>query len=203
MSPPKFPDEPPSDPPFLNRTANWLLGDASFLFANIIESCGYATAKFIFEKCIKEAAEIEAQRERARGKQAARYLAPLLELPPIAEIDVMDREQVCRWYRRFARTDQAYDERSRRLLDRYLSFGGQPNDFNSNLPPIKPKGARNHKAPGAELPALFAAERNRNTRLSNPQIAEIIVKKHGTKYGKNAEAVERTERNWRNKNRKI
>ena len=203
MPPPKLPNEPDKDPPYLNATASWYSGDAWFLFANIIEACGYPTAKFIFEKCLTEAAEIEAQREKVRGKQAARYLAALLELPPSAEIDVMDREQVCRWYTRFARTDHAYDDRSRRLLDRYLSFGGQSKEFNPNLPPIKRKGAKTHKARGSELPALFVAERTRNARLSNAQIAALIVQKHGTKYGKNAEAVERTERIWRNKNRKI
>jgi hypothetical protein len=203
MAPPKFPDEPPSEPPYLNATASWHLGDAWFLFSNIIENCGYPTAKFIFEKCIKDADELEALHEKVKSERTAHALAPAVELPPIAEIDAMNREQICRWYARFSKTDQAYDERSHRLLNRYLSFEGQPKDFKSNVTPIKRKGANTHKPPGAELPALFAAEKARNTRLGNEQIAEIILKKHGPKYGKSVESIVRTERGWRKKNRKI
>ena len=204
MAPPKFPNEPPSEPPYLNATASWYTGDAWFLFANMIESCGYPTAKFIFEQCIKEGADIIAKREKSRNKRAARANAPYLELPSIAQIDAMSRDQICRWYERFARIDQAYDERAARLLARYISFRGPAKGFKRNVPPIKPKGARRRGAPrAAELPAMFEALKMKHPTFSKADMAEAVFKQHGSIYGKSAEAVERAERNQRKKNRKV
>ena len=88
---------------------------------------------------------------------------------------------------------------------RYKDVGGNPSDFDENLLPIKKKGAKRRAPPtAAELPAMFAALKIKHPRFSNGRIAEIIAARpDGAAYGKSAEAIERAEREWRKKNRKI
>lgn len=196
--------KPAKDSPGLDPTASWLFGDAQFLFEKIRQFCGLPIANFIFKECIKRGNEMQADREKAQSKKEVRERAPLLELPTKAKQDAMNREEICRWWARFANTDQAYDERAHHLFRRYLAFGGQPEGFNPNLPPIKKKGARRRNAPkAAELPAMFDALKMKHPSFNKPRIAEIIAEQTGTIYAKSAGAIERAERKWRKKNRKV
>jgi hypothetical protein len=195
------------DSPGLDPTASWYAGDAWYLFASMIESCGYPTAKFIFEKCIKEGAEIEAKKEKRAATVQRRATAAPIELPTIEEIDAADRHQISVWWKQLSDTDQDFsaDEKLviHHLAGRYKEFGGYTADFNPHRPPIKRKGARARSAVNAKLPAMFAAEKARNSRLGRERIAEIVIERHGTKHGRTVETVMRNERNWRKKNRKV
>jgi hypothetical protein len=200
--------EPPSEPPYLNPTASWYVGDARYLFAIMIEKCGYPTAKFIFEKCIKEGAEIEAANAKRSANAQQRPDAAPMKIPTIQEIDAADRNRICMWYARLLTTDQRFSNREKeavdRLAKRYIEFGGFPAGFKPKLPPIKKKGATRKVRPAAaELPALFEALKIEHPRLNNPRIAQLVVERYGKKYGKSVEAVERAEREWRKKNRKV
>jgi hypothetical protein len=200
--------EPPSEPPYLNPTASWYAGDAWYLFAIIIEKCGLETAKFIFEKCIKEGTEIEAASAKRAAATQRRATAAPMKIPTIKEIKAADRDRICMWYARLLTTDQHLSLQEKKsvalLTKRYIEFGGFPADFVPRLPPIKKKGATRKVRPAAaELPALFTALKIEHPRLNNPRIAELIVERYGKKYGKSVEAVERAEREWRKKNRKV
>jgi hypothetical protein len=217
MPPPNFPNEPPSEPPYLNPTASWYAGDAWYLFAIVIAKCGYPTAKFIFEKCIKEGAEIEAAKEKRTAAAQRRATAAPMKIPTIKEIDSADRERVCIWYTRWLETEQHLSAQEQKavahLTKRYIQFGGFPADFVPRLPPIKRKGARTRNAPGAELPAMFdktnpqssfsIEKAKRNGRFGKEQFAELLASRPDKKYGPTAEAVLRNERNWRKKKQKV
>jgi len=198
------------------------MGDARYLFANMVDSCGYSIAKHIFQKCINEGAEIEAKKEKRVATAQRRATAAPIKLPTIEEIDAAaataDRHQISIWWARLSDTDQqdfSADEKLiiHHLAGRYKEFGGYTADFNPNLPPIKRKGARNRNAPGAELPAMFdktnpqsafsIEKAKRNGSLGKEQFAELLASRPDKKYGPTAEAVLRNERNWRKKNGKF
>jgi hypothetical protein len=206
-------DKPQKDSPGLDPTASRYLSDARYLFANMIESCGYPIAKHIFQKCIKEGAEIEAKKEKRVVTAQRRAKAPPIDLPPIAKQNAMSREDVCKWWIRFADTEQPYDERARHLWSLYQAFGGQPEGFNPHLPPIKRKGAKTRNAVNAQLPAMFDEtnpesdfsiwKAKRNGRGTKEQFADLQASRPGKKHGPTADAVLHNERNWRKKKRKV
>jgi hypothetical protein len=193
--------EPPSEPPYLNPTASWYLGDAWDLFHDIVQRCGLPTAKFLFEQCIKEASRQEELRAKIDREKAARAKRTPIKLPTLKQIDAADHRQICRWWDLLQGQELKSSEKKviGRLAARYKDFGGYPEGYiEGKLPPIKKKGATRKVRPAAaELPALFTALKIEHPRLSNPRIAEIVVERFGRKYGKNVEAVIRNERNWR------
>jgi hypothetical protein len=145
--------------PGLDPSASWYAGDARYLFAIMIEKCGYPIAKVIFEKCIKEGAEIEAAKKKRAAKTQQRASAAPMKIPTPKEIDAADRERICMWYARLLATDQHLNAREKnavaRLTKRYIEFGGYPAGFKANLPPLKKKGAVKRDAVNAALPAMF------------------------------------------------
>jgi hypothetical protein len=174
VAPPNIPNEPPSDPPYLNPTANWFSGDAWFLFQEIVQRCGLPTAKFIFQKCINVADEKEDQaRALEKAKAARRDRAPI-KLPTIEQIDAADRHQISVWWARLRGTDQDFsadqERKIQHLAGRYREVDGYTKDFDeTKLPPI-PK-ERNQA--DAALLAMFDR--------SDPQSAySIACKKHGS-----------------------
>jgi hypothetical protein len=202
MPPPDFPNEPPSEPPYLNRTASWYAGDAWYLFASIMGKCGFETAKFIFEKCIKEGAEIEAANAKRSANAQQRAGAAPMKIPTVQEIDAADRERICMWYARLLTTDQHFSNREReavdRLTKRYIEFGGFPAGFKPRLPPIKKKGAVKRDAANAALPAMFDATNPRSAfsiekakrggDLTKRDFAGLLVKSD-KKFGKDVDSL--------------
>jgi hypothetical protein len=195
---PKISGEPPSEPPYLNTTANHYLGDASFLFGEISTRCGEATAEFIFQKCVSEAVK-ERHRvvgvQRAKAAQRARSLATL---PTAEQIAAADRRQISIWWARLPDRKVAAQERPLYdlLRKRYIEFGGYAQDFNpNNLPPIKKPGSVKRRAPNRDLPVLFDAKdphsafsierARRGGKLTLTEFAETLV----PKYGADAENV--------------
>jgi hypothetical protein len=136
----------PSVQPGLDPTASWYSGDAWYLFSIMIEKCGYPTAKVIFEKCIRDGAEIETARAKRAAEVQRRAAAAPMKIPTIKQIDSADRDRVCIWYARLLTTEQHLNAREQkavdRLTERYIEFGGFPTDFAPKLPPIPTK--RNH-----------------------------------------------------------
>jgi hypothetical protein len=195
MPPPIIPNERPSEPPYLNPTASWYTGDAWFLFANIIDSCGYPTAKFIFEKCIKEGAEIEAAKAKRVANAQRRAAAAPMKIPTIAQIDAAGHSQICIWWERLRSTEQKFDSASEkesvdRIQARYIEFGGYPKDYTEGkLPPIPQK--RNHD--DAALVAMFdrsnpqspysIAREKRGGKLKTAEFAASLVPEFGTSAG--------------------
>jgi hypothetical protein len=160
--------------PGLDPTASWYSGDAWYLFSIMIEKCGYATARVIFEKCIRDGAEIEAARAKRAAEAQRRAAAAPMKIPTIKQINGADRDRICIWYARLLTTEQHLNAREQkaveRLTKRYISFGGFPADFDRKLPPIPKK--RNHE--DAVLIDMFDR--------SNPQSAYSIARtEHGGK----------------------
>lgn len=206
MPAPTFPGEPPSEPPYLNPSAHWYLGDASFLFQEIVERCGIATAKFLFQECIRVAEEQEQQAAAITKADAAQQARALAKLPTLPQIATADREQICRWWARLPTRMLTENEKEivGALAQRYVDVRGYPKGFDpTRLPPIKKKGAKARKPRGAELPAMFDALKLAHPKFSKPRIAERIFKQHGRIYGKNPETIARNESNWRKKIRKV
>jgi hypothetical protein len=167
----EIPDEPPSDPPYLNSTASWYSGDAWFLFQEIVQRCGLPSARFIFEKCIAVADEQESRAAAIAKTKAARRSRPPIPLPTAEQIAKADRRQICIWWARLRGTDQKFNAREKRLIAelraRYLDVGGYPAGFNENhqLPPIPKKRNKND----AVLVKMFDRR--------NPQSAYCIERK--------------------------
>jgi hypothetical protein len=194
--------KPARTPLDLNPTASWCFGDARILFETIVAKCDLATARGIFLKCIEIAAEQEQERAAVTRKRQD------VELPPAAEIKAMADRRVRTWWRRIQDNGQAFEGDQKQsliaLAERYLKCGGYQGSIPPMPPPLKKIGARRRNTPkAAELPAMFKALKIKHPRLSYQRIAEIIAKQHGTVYGKSAEAIERAEREWRKKNRKV
>ena len=108
--------KPAKDSPGLNPTASWYAGDAWYLFAIMIEKCGYPTAKFIFEKCIKKGAEVEAANAKRLADAQRRAGTPPMKLPTRRKIDAADRHQICVWWARLRATDQAFSESEKKII---------------------------------------------------------------------------------------
>ena len=157
--PPKVKDEPASEPPYLNPTANWYSGDAWFLFVEIAQRCGLPTAKFIFQKCVEVADEQENQAKAIQKAKAVRRDRAPIKLPTMEQIRAADRQQVSIWWARLRGTDQKFGNRDKPIIaalaERYKALDGYTRDFNENLPPIKKRGSKMRNSPNAELPRLF------------------------------------------------
>ena len=179
------------------------LGRARILFKSISQKLDVPTAKLIFQLCAQEASSEAA----AEKKQPRREL---MKLPTISQIDGANRAKICMWWDRLRHTDQRFSKSEQKIIDRlwarYYEFGGYPEGYKEGtLPPIKREGARRRNTPkAAELPAMFDALKAQRPGRKNWQCAEIIAnQKNGAVYGKSVEAIERAERNWRKKNRKV
>jgi hypothetical protein len=155
--------------PGLDPTASWYSGDAWYLFAIMIEKCGYPTAKHIFETCIEKGAEIETAKAKRAATARQRASAAPMKIPTLKEIDAADRERICIWYARLLTADQHLSSRQKsavaRLTQRYIEFGGFPTDFVAKLPPIPKK--RSHR--DAVLIGMFDR--------SNPKSAYSVERK--------------------------
>jgi hypothetical protein len=178
------------------------LGRARILFKNISRKLDVPTAKMIFQLCAHEASgEAAAEKKQPRREP--------MKLPTIAQIDGANRAKICMWWDRLRHTDQRFSKSEQKIIDRlwarYYEFGGYPEGYKEGkFPPIKQEGARRRNTPkAAELPAMFGALKIKHPKFNNARIAEIIADQHGTIYGKSAEAIERAERKWRKKNRKV
>jgi hypothetical protein len=167
--------KPPKDSPGLNPTPSRYMSDAWYLFASMIEGCDYPTAKFIFEKCIKEGAEVQAANAKRSADAQRRAAAKPMKLPTITQIDAAARHQICVWWARLGATDQAFSEGEKRIIHhlagRYVEVGGYTKDFDEiRLPPIPQMRNRNDAA----LLVMFDR--------SNPQSAYSIEReRHGGK----------------------
>jgi hypothetical protein len=175
---------------------------ARILFKTISGELGVPSAKLIFQLCAQEAVEpCTAESKPPRREQ--------MKLPTIAQIEGASRAKICTLWERLRHTDQQFNNSEKKIIGqlaaRYVEVGGYPTGYvEGKLPPIKKRGAVKRDAVNAALPELFKALKIEHPRLSNLRIAEIVVERYGKRYGKNAEAVDRTERNWRGKkNRKV
>jgi hypothetical protein len=206
MRPPEIPDEPPSEPPYLNSTANWYLQPAWDLFAEIYQRCGAATAKFIFNRCIEEAEKQEREEGTKISATLSRRARELTELPTLDEVRAADRRQIVRWYAFWP--DRKYKGKEKKitqlLQQRYVELGGHPEGFDPlKLPPIKRRGSVKHNAPNAELRALFdesdpdsafsREKAKRGGHLKKSEFATTLV----PKYGATADHVLANLRYWR------
>lgn len=175
---------------------------ARTLFGAISRELGSPSAKLIFELCAREAVEASTPADKTPRREH-------IKLPTTAQIEGANRSKICAWWDRLRHTDQTFSDAERKIIHqlagRYIEVGGYPSGYiEGKQPPIKRKGAKAHNPPGAKLPAMFdAMKAERNGNLTKERFAEIVVKVHGKTYGKNVEAVQRNERNWRKKNRKV
>jgi hypothetical protein len=203
MRPPIIPNEPPSEPPYLNSTASWYSGDAWFLFEEIHQRCGLPTATHIFQKCIDVAAQQEEENAAIERRKRVRKERAPFKLPTISQIDSADRRQICLWWARLRGTDQRFSASEkkiiRRLAERYQEVDGYPKDFDETaLPPTKKKGARKRNAPNAQLPAMFDANNpdspfsiekaRRGGKMTEREFAEVLVASNGP-YGKSVDGL--------------
>jgi hypothetical protein len=177
------------------------LGRARILFKTISGELGVPSAKLIFQMCAREAVESCATEDKPPRREQ-------MKLPTIAQIDAASHARIYTWWERLRHTDQQFNNSEKKIISRlaarYVAIDGYPAGYvEGKLPPIKKRGAVKRDAVNAALPALFNALKIEHPRLSNLRIAEIVVERYGKRHGKNAEAVERTERNWRKKNRKV
>jgi hypothetical protein len=183
----------PSVQPGLDPTASWYLGDAWYLFSVMMEKCGYPTAKIIFEKCIKDGAEIEAARAKRAAEVQRRASAAPMKIPTIREINGADRDRICIWYARLLTTEQHFNAREQkgvnRLQQRYIQFGGFPVDFAPKLPPIPSK--RNHgdavlvdMFDRSNPESAYSIERKkRGGKLKDAEFAQSLVPEFGASAG--------------------
>lgn len=176
---------------------------ARILFKSISGELGVPSAKLIFELCAQEAVEPSAAADKEPRQDK-------MKLPTIAQADNASHAKICTWWERLRHTNQKFSSVEKkvigRIFARYVGFGGYPEGYvEGKLPPIKKQGARQRNAPkAAELPAMFSALKAERPGRRNWQCAEIIAKqKNGAAYGKSVEAIERAEREWRKKNRKV
>jgi hypothetical protein len=175
---------------------------AEACFARLCREFGEPAARLAMKRCHDFAKAPPPDAPRPREPQD-------VKLPPVAEIETtMSDHQVRTWWRRIQDNRQVFEggqkESLAALARRYRECGGYQRDIPPPPPPLKKKGARRRNTPkAAELPAMFEALKAKHPRFSNPRIAESIFKEHGAIYGKSVEAIERAERNWRKKNRKV
>jgi hypothetical protein len=177
------------DKPGLDPTASWYSGDAWYLFAIIMEKCGYPTAKLIFETCVKEGAAIEEANVKRASEVEKRAAAAPMKIPTIKQIDAADRDRICLWYSRLLTTSQSFTPKERKAVDRlqqrYIQLGGFPAAWSPKLPPIPAK--RNH-SDGVLLSmfdrndpnSAFSLERARRSgMLTNAEYAASLVPQYG------------------------
>lgn len=194
MPPANFPNEPPSEPPFLNPTASWYLGDARILFEMICRNCDLPTAKFIFQRCVEEAVDQEEAQAAANKHRESRLHRPPIRLPSTKQIDAADRHQICVWWARLRGTDQAFSESEKiiihHLAGRYVDLGGYTKDFDeTKLPPIPQK--RNHADEALLVmfdrtnpQSAYSIEREkRGGKLRAVEFAASLVPEFGTSAG--------------------
>jgi len=189
--PPLIENEPPSDPPGLDATASWYVGDAWLLFREIYQRCGLSTAKFIFKKCIS-VAEQEIRALAIDTAKAAKRTRELNKLPTEEEIVGADRKKICNWWARLPTRKLTTKEKGivAILSQRYIEVGGYPADFDpARLPPIKKRGSVKHNAVNAGLPKLFDANNpssafsvekaKRGGKLTMTEFAATLVPAYG------------------------
>ena len=187
----KIPDEPPSDPSYLNSTANWYSGDAWFLFEEIRLRCGLPTAAFIFQKCIQVGAQQDAAKVALERRKRSRQERAPFKVPTASEIEAADRHQICIWWARLRLTDQRFSAGEKKIIrllaGRYKDVDGYPKDFDeTKLPPIPQK--RNHG--DAALVAMFdrsdaksaysIERKKRGGKLTKSEFAATLVPAYGT-----------------------
>jgi hypothetical protein len=176
------------------------IGEACF--ARLCRDFGEPTARLVMKRCHDFA---EAPEPTAPPAPMSRQT---VVLPSADKIRAMTYRKVCQWWRRIQDNAQVFEGDQREslkvLATRYADGKGYQGRIPPLPPPLKKKGASRRITPkGAELPAMFDALKLKHPTFSKTRIAEIIAKQRGTTYGKSAEAIERTERTWRKKNRKI
>lgn len=171
-------------------------------FARLSREFGEPTAKLVMKRFAEIPAAAAPPAPAPRPPQA-------VTLPPVAKIEAMTQGKVCQWWRRIQDNGQIFEGEQKRSFDalakRYFEGDGYQGEVPPMPPPLKQKGAVRRSAPkAAELPAMFDALKAKHPKFNKPKIAQIIFDQpNGKLYGKSADAIERAERNWRKKNRKV